>query len=399
LASKTDPSKSAQQTGSSTQDAEHLTAILALFRPYLGILLALAVVSMLLSLLNGATQIALAPLLEIVLGHTSDAASGPVVAPQFTWNLNELGTNILVAIQQATGFKDPWHLLLVSSGVFLLLTILGQAGSFLAGYWSTSVQLRISRELEYSLFGHAVRLPLGFLQKQSVGWLHARMVSNVNVSMAMISDLIINGISNLLMVGFYLILLVRTDLRLTIVAALAGGAQLIMTRVLRGLVWERTVATYEVDARTNAFRQERLSAMREIKALGGEQYEQDTLKSQVTFANETSLRTLFLKQLEWPLRLSINRTVIVVVMVVGAYQLLQGNLTVSAFLLFMFFSQSLIAPLASLAAQFLQITSIRAMLEGVGFLLSQQQEQSGTRTIKRDDFQDALVLKNVSFSW
>jgi ABC-type multidrug transport system fused ATPase/permease subunit len=102
---------------------------------------------------------------------------------------------------------------------------------------------------------------------------------------------------------------------------------------------------------------------------------------------------------EKPLRISVNRVVVVVVMLFGAWQLLQGQITTSAFLLFMFFAQSLIGPLTGLASIFLTVTEIRALLSGVAYLLAVDEEPNGTRPARADDFQDRIELKDVSFAY
>jgi ABC-type multidrug transport system fused ATPase/permease subunit len=370
-----------------------------LLKPYGGAILTLALASVGLSLLNGVTQVALTPLLEIVLRGSEAASSAAQVTPGFTFDLNQLGLSVLNLAAQATGFTDPWRLLLVSSGLYVVLAVAGQAAAFATRYWATGMRLRVSRDLEYKLFGHILRLPLSFLHRHPIGWLQSRMSGDVLNATGMINDLVIDGLTNVLLSGFYILLLVRTNPSLTLIAAIAGLTQLGLSRGLTNMARNRTRDNFEAMAQGNAFRQERLSAIREIKSFSAEQHEQESLFSIISRVVRLSVRYFLYKHVEKPLRISVNRVVVVVVMLFGAWQLLQGQITTSAFLLFMFFAQSLIGPLTGLASILLEVTEIRALLSGVAYLLAVDEEPNGTRPARADDFQDRIELKDVSFAY
>ncbi len=373
--------------------------LITLLKPYTGAMLILALASVVLSLLNGVTQVALTPLLEIVLRGGEATVSAAQVAPGFTFDLNQLGLSVLNLAAQATGFTDPWRLLLVSSGVYVVLAVLGQAAGFATRYWATSMRLRVSRDLEYRLFGHILRLPLSFLHRHPTGWLQSRMSGDVLNATGMINELIIDGLTNVLLSGFYILLLVRTNPNLTLIAAVAGLTQLGLSRALTGMARNRTRDNFEALAQGNAFRQERLSAIREIKSFGAEEIEQKSLFDTLSGVIRLSVRYFLYKHIERPLRISVNRVVVVAVMLFGAWQLLQGQITTSAFLLFMFFAQSLIGPLTSLASVLLNVTEIRAALSGVAYLLSVEEEPGGTRPVSPAAFQDCIELHDVSFAY
>ncbi len=368
--------------------------ILGLLRPYLGWLALLALASVGLSFLTGITQIGLAPMLEIVQGGTI-----PEATPGFTFDLNELGLSLLNLVAQVTGLTDPWQLLLVLSITYLALALIGQAASFGARYWAMQVRLKIARDLEHKLFGHILRLPLSFLNRHQAGWLQSRITADVQAAMETINRLVIDGLSSSLLVVFYLFLLLRTDLLLTLVTGLAGMVHLGLSRGLTSMAKERTSANFEVGAQLLAFIQERFAAAREIKALAAEAHEQEVFWERISEQIQVAFRFYIFKHIEKPIRWSINRTVLIAVMLFGAWRLFNGYLTFSAFALFLFFAQSLIGPLAALASTVLQIEVIKSSLEGVAYILGQEPEPSGERPLPPDGFKEALVLRNVSFAY
>jgi subfamily B ATP-binding cassette protein MsbA len=374
---------------SSTRD------ILDLLRPYLGKLVLLALAAVFLSFLTGTTQVALTPLLEIVLG-----SGAPVVdASLTTFDLNELGRSILAIVARLTGVTDRWPLLLITSSIYLVLALVGQAAAFGTRIWALRIRLNIARDLEHRLFGHILRLPLSFLNRHQTGWLQSRMISDVNASLKSINTLVIDGLSSSLLSLFYVYLLFVTSFRLTIVVGLAGLAQLLLSRGLTDLAKSRTRISFEAGAQLLAFVQERFTVAREIKAFGGEDHEHTGFWEMVSHQIRAAYKQVALEEVEKPIRWSINRTVIIVVMLFGAWELFNGRLTTAGFLLFMFIAQSLIGPLAALAAAYLQVEVIKASLEGVSYILAQREETGGSRPLPAEGFRHALVFENVSFAY
>lgn len=375
--------------------------IFKLLRPYLGHLVLLALVSIGLSFLTGATRVALTPLLEIVLNSSAselvvDNASD---AQPLTFDLNHLGLWLLNLTARATGWADPWHLLLVTSGIYLALTLIGVVASFGTRYFAEVIRFQVARDLGHKLFNHILRLPLSFLNRHQTGWLQSRMTTDPRYAVNTLNGLIIDGLSNSLLSVFYAFLLVRTDTRLAIVAAVAGLVHVGLSRSLAGTLKERIRADLGSSAQTQATTQERLMAVREVKVLAGEEYEQTSFWELLTSQLRATMRHTMFKSVEIPVRESINQVVLVAVMLFGAWELLNGHLTTSAFLLFMFFAQSLISPLAKLAGVFLQAESIRTSLEGVVYILSQEQESSGGHPMPPSGLHETLVLRDVSFAY
>jgi ABC-type multidrug transport system fused ATPase/permease subunit len=160
--------------------------IFGLLRPYWGNLVLLGLATVFLSFLSGTTQIALTPLLEIVLGNSSTVVD---YAP--TFDLNQIGLSILKMVAHLTGQTDHWTLLLITTSIYLVLALIGQAAVFGTRVWAVRVRLNIARDLEHQLFGHILRLPLLFLERHQTGWLQPRMASDVNSSMKSFNTLII----------------------------------------------------------------------------------------------------------------------------------------------------------------------------------------------------------------
>lgn len=376
---------------------------LLLLQPYLGRLALLSLAAVGLSFLAGITQIALTPLLEIVLGISGISLSAPVAeGGGVSFDLSHLGTLILYRVSNITGLdvpEDLWPLLVIISLTYLMLTLIGQASTLGTRQWGLRIRLHIIQDLRYRAYTHILRLPLSFLRRYQAGWILSRLLNDTRYAAIMVNNLIVDGLSNVLLSAFYVYLLIRTDVRLTVVAAIAGTIQIVFSQIITGTVTQRTRIERRVEAKVGGALQERLNVLREVKALAGESYEQQSVSKIMSEFSAASYRQQAIQHSETPIRTMINQTVLVGVMIFGMKELLDGRLTTSAFLLFMFFAQRLIGPLSSLAGIMLQATTIAASLEGVAFILDQENEATGGRTISRDHFKESITLENVHFSY
>ncbi len=382
-----------------TDSPEFVRYSLELLKPYGGSLLLLTLATIGQTLLNGASQVALTPLLEIVLSSGQAPEVSPPETLALSFDLNSIGASILTMVGRITGVSDPWKLLVISSLTYLMLVSIGQITGFGLRNWAARMRMEMARHVEYRVFGHILRLPLGFLNKRQVGWLQSRMSTDVGAAMTLLNDIVINGLSGALLSIFYILLLVRTDIRLTLVAAAAGMAQLALSRSLTNVARNRTRDDVEATAMLSAFRQERLSSLRDIKALAAEQFEQDQLLEQGLKQVYYAVRRQIYKNVEAPIRFVVNRIVIIIVMLFGAWQMLNGHLSTSAFLLFMFFAQSLTGPLTNVASIYLNAVEVRALLGGVAYLLSTPAEPSGSRMPPAGGFSDTVQFSDVSFAY
>jgi len=371
-----------------------------LFRPHVGRFAVIGAIAIVLSGLTSAAEMSMAPILEIVLrGPGAIEEMLAAEAQPFTFDLNRMGLVILRAVGQATGFTRLWDILVVTSLGFLALSLISEAALFGIRYLAERLRARVTVDFSHRIYKHILHLPLSFLHKHQAGWLQSRLINDGRGVAMTLNQLLIDGSSNILLSTFYVILLIRTDFRLALIAAAAGAIHIGVSRGLGKLIVQRIRGELGSIARMQAEVQERLMAVRDVKVLAGEAHERTTFLGMARDYAQAALRHYVIERVEPPLRTAINKAVIVAVMLFGAWELMNGRLTTSGFLLFMFFAQKLIAPLATLTGVILQIQSVNASLEGIVYILSQAPEVSSGRPLPPGGFREALVVKDLSFSY
>jgi len=370
-----------------------------LYKPYWKQLLVIMVGALFTSALTGTSQVTLTPLLDVVLsgGKVTLNLEGPLPPP--TLDLNEIGSFLLSIIARVTGLTDAFQLLLVTSVFYLVLAVAVRFGGFALGYYQSLTTQLVSRDTSTKLFGHVIRLPMSYINKHPSGWLQSRIFNDVRSATSDLLNMTSNGLSTSFVSIFYAFLLISTDVRLTIVAATAGIMHVVVTRLLTNRIKELTTHEFGMKAFVSGILQERLSTVREIKSLAAEKLEEDTYFKNYESMRRIGLKNSALRQLEKPMRWTINRTVIIVVMLYGSWLLINGQLTIAGFGLFMFFAQSLIGPLSALAGITIQFASVEASLDEVFRIVDHPVESGGSKEPPSDGVSDRIEFRDVSFAY
>ncbi len=369
-----------------------------LYKPYLKDILLIGIAATFVGLLTGSSQVTLTPLLDLVLsgGQISLDLEGPLTAP--TLDLSEIGQYLLNVFARMTGLTEPFQLMIFTSMFYLVIAVTVQFLAFLLRVWQVNLQFFTQRDLVTGLFTHVLRMPLSFATSKQIGWLKSRINDDVAIATRDLLKLLVDGVASSTTSLFYFILLVSTDVRLTVVAAIAGVLHISVTRLLSERVKGSIRENQKQNANIGGYLIERLASIREVKAFSAESIEKNRMFERYNgYAQQRVLLETY-RNIEKPLRWSVNRTVIIVVMLFGVYLLLNDELTITGFGLFMFFAQSLIGPLSVLAGLVVQVAGVLGALDEVFNIITLPTEQAGTTHAPRRIVQ-RIEFKGVSFAY
>lgn len=372
--------------------------IIRLYRPYFRELLLLGAAAALVGLLTGSSQVTLTPLLDLVLsgGEISLDLEGPLDTPSL--DLNEIGSYLLNVAARVTGLTNPFPLMIFTSVFYLVIAISVQALAFGLRVWEANLHYYTLRDISSSLFRHVLHMPLSYINTHQSGWIRERIHQDIQIATRDLLKLLIDGVASTTTSLFYLILLISTDVRLTMVAALAGSLHILVTRALSEKVKINIQKNLEIGAILGGFLIERLATVREVKAFTAEAVETQIVYDRYTlYARQRTIVENY-RNVEKPIRWTVNRTVIVVVMLFGVWLLLNNELTITGFGLFMFFAQSLIGPLSVLAGLFVRAAGVEGAMVEVLKVAAEPTESNGVIS-PPEKLERSIEFKDVSFSY
>lgn len=282
-------------------------------------------------------------------------------------------------------------------GVLLLV-----ATQFVAALLRASLlvylQARLDIQLMIGFFERMLSLPYKFFQQRSSGDLLARLGSNQTIRNTLSTQLV-SALLDGSLVALYLIILFSQAAFFGVVAVLLGFLQFIVMssnrRKLRELAANELTAQGQLQGYTN----EALTGIITLKCSGAEQKALDYWTN------------LFFKQLNISVKYNYRSSLVdvgmgslavlapLVLLWVGAAEVLNGRLTIGAMLALTSLALSFLTPLNSLINSWQKLQLVQAHFERVSDVFSAKPEQDQNQVQNPPQLSGHIELKNVSFSY
>ncbi len=247
---------------------------------------------------------------------------------------------------------------------------------------------------------HVTRLPIRFFDDTKTGVLISRIMTDAEGIRNLVGTGIIQLVGGLFSAVLALTVLLYLNWQLTIgtilVLAIFGGGMSYAFKRLRPIFRERSIINAEVTGRLG----ETLSGIRIIKAYNVEKREQEVFASGVgrLFANVKS--TITGVSAITSFGTLIVGIVGVIMLLVGGNAILGGSMTIGDFVMYIFFTGMLAAPVIQMASIGTQVSDALAGLERINDLLEESTEdEEDERRDPVGDIDGIVTFDNVSFHY
>ena len=289
--------------------------LLTWLRPYRWTLGAGILATCIASVLDGITLLLLIPLLRHLFGNAGGLVTGGAglerMVDQFLQPLLGAGSGGNVTVRLVLLL---WAALLIKN--FL---------AWIAAALSVLSQEGLVRDIRAALFEHLLRLDLGWLERTRGGQVIARVMQDADQTKVAISAGLASFFQNLVLILTTLAVLAQLSWRLTLLTLAAAPVLMIGIRfLLRRLRYQARHRAEEAGEMT-ATVAERLSAMKLIRAYGGEKAEGTRFRDQANRYRARVARTQRLATLSSPVSEIFGGLLLVALIAVGASPTLLGG--------------------------------------------------------------------------
>jgi subfamily B ATP-binding cassette protein MsbA len=270
--------------------------------------------------------------------------------------------------------------------IFVILVVVLSKNVFiwLGGSLGAGLQEYVTRDLRDAVFHHLQRLPLGYFQKTKTGQIMSTVLADTEQTRAVITEVVTRTLQNATMMVVNIIVLFTLSTRLTLIAlVIAPLLTLALQPLLRILRSGHRKLRGEYGEITSVL-QEVISGVRLVKSFRGEPYEDARfMRASSSFATGARRvnRVSFMSQ---PVTEIIGTSIAVLVLWIGARDVLQGKAAMNGteLVTFMIMVMRLLPPLKQLSqmptvAQ--QSLAAAERLFGVLDLVTETQVDRGTR--------------------
>ncbi len=193
---------------------------------------------------------------------------------------------------------------------------------------------RVERDIRQRYFAHLLTLPLGYFQQSRTGDLMARATNDVEAVQRYLSHGFRMFLSALLGFGFSMTAMCLYDWELALYALLPMPVMVLVLRLVGGKVRRRYRRVQEQFAAISTCLQESLAGMRVVKAFARRSGEIDRFTRLNDEYVERSRRLIYLYSTFFPITFLISGLSMVLVLWLGGTRVVEGTLTLGAFVAF-----------------------------------------------------------------
>jgi subfamily B ATP-binding cassette protein MsbA len=282
----------------------------------------------------------------------------------------------------------------------LVATLIQGATSFTLTQLLSKEAQRLIAEMRRKVQEHVGRLPVGYYDTNKSGTLVSRIMTDVEGVRNLVGTGLVELVGGIFTALFALIVLLKINAVLTLVALLFiatfGLVLRVAFRKIRPIFRERGKINADVTGRLT----ESLGGVRVVKGYHAEAQEALVFSGGVTRLLENVLRSLTAMSL-----MSLGATMLMgivgaTVMYVGARQIIGGGLTLGGFMTFTAFLAFLVAPMFQVVGIGTQITEALAGLDRTQEVLAEKPEdQDPKRGVFLGAVQGMVSFENVTFAY
>ena len=297
---------------------------------------------------------------------------------------------------------DPLRSVQVMIAAIMAIVVVKNVFVWLGGQLGASLQENVTRDLRDGLFTHLQRLPLGYFQRTKTGQIISRVLADTEQTKAVITELVTKTLQNTAQVVGTIIILLGYSVKLTFVAlVIAPVLTLALQPLLRKLRKGHRRLRGDYGEITSVL-QEVISGIRLVKSFRGEPYEDRRFGDASHRYSSGMVRITRIALLSQPMTEIIGTSVAVLILWIGAREVLlgQGAIDGATLMTFMIMVMRLLPSFKQLSQAPTTAQQSFASAERLFEVLdlpTENQLDGGTQGVTA--LRDSIAFEHVSFSY
>lgn len=306
-----------------------------------------------------------------------------------------LFTKVLVDFVLPFGFDN----ILMLFGLGMVFFVLGQmVTSYLRAFMLIHLQARLDSRMMLDFFEHLLTLPFSFFQQRPSGDLLMRLSSNSVIREVLTSQTLSVLLDGSLVVVYLIIILTQSPVFGLIVFAVAL-LQVALLIATTGRVHQLTQRDLVAQAQSQSYLVEALSRMETLKASGAEDRAFDHWSN--LFQNQLNIS---LQRSRLSVLIDTGMTTLrafspILLLWAGAYQVMNGTMTLGTMLGLSALAASFLSPLSALVSNGQRLQLVGSHLERISDVLESEPEQNEKTVLDAPTLSGKIELREVNFRY
>jgi ATP-binding cassette, subfamily B, bacterial MsbA len=250
--------------------------------------------------------------------------------------------------------KDTRMLFLLPIAIILLFVLKG-AFDYTQSYFMNFVGLRIVADMRERLYGHLQNLSLSFFTKTPTGILISRITNDVNLIQGSVSNALTGIVKDAFTIMGLVGVVFYRNWKLAVIAFIIFPLAIIPVKEFGKRLRKFSRKGQQRMGSITTFLHETITGHRIVKAFNMEDYEKRRFSQENNRFFEISLKRVRIRALSHPLMEIIGGIAVALIVWVGGYSVIRGELTPGAFFSFMTALFLLYAPIRDLSRVNLEV--------------------------------------------
>lgn len=283
-----------------------------------------------------------------------------------------------------------------------LVIVLLAAGSAVFRYISMVFNSKgaehFAKTMRDRLFSHIQKLPFSWHMQNKTGDMIQRCTSDVDTIKNFISEQLTAVFRIVMMIGLSLFFMFSMNVKLTLAALVFFPVIFLYSWGFHARIGERFTKCDENEGLLSIIAQENLTGIRVVRAFGREKFEKERFEKQNNIYTNEWMKLCLVLALFWGTGDLVSGLQIMLVVVLGTYFCVQGQMTAGEFIAFVSYNTMLVWPVRSLGKTISEMSKAGVSAERIRYILNSRAEQDKPGAVT-PDMEGDIEFQHVSFGY
>ncbi len=300
------------------------------------------------------------------------------------------------------GGRDALLALRHNLGVIALALILAGVVGGIFRYISRVASTRGSesyvKNMRDTLFSHIQRLPFSWHSANRTGDIIQRCTSDVDQVCNFVAGQLINILQMVFRIVIALVMMYAMNVKMALIASAFAPIVIAYSFIFYRKIGSQFTKADEAEGVLSTIAQENLTGVRVVRAFGRERYEIDKFEKQNQHFTGLWVRLGELLSWFWILGDWASALQILLVMVVGSFEAVAGNITAGQFIAFVSYNAMFAYPVRNLGRIVSEMSKAGVSIDRLNYILSSKPEED-KKTTKTAPLNGDIEFKHVRFGY
>ena len=282
--------------------------------------------------------------------------------------------------------------------LLLAVTVIGGFADFIRGRTRSMASEGMIMRLRDKLYSHIMHMPYSWHVKVQTGDIIQRCTSDVGVIHEFLATQLLDMARTVLLVVFAYTILFPMNFVMALASAVFLPIMIGYSFFFLGKVSHQFQQADEAEGLLMSIAQENLTGVRVVRAFGRERYEVDKFDKQNVKYSNLWIKLGNVLGVFWGMGDLIAGLQMVTICLTGAYQAMQGKITVGGFMVFVIYNSLIIWPVRGLGRILSEMSKTGVSIDRIQEILLAEPESDIPNAINTPIDGD-IEFKNISFSY